>query len=278
MIRNVRLGLIAAIILAAPGVAMAEGGADARKLVAEANRAYHAGDVAQALEGYKQAEVTMPESPELAYNRAAAHYKLGQYVEAREYFNRSLATRDLSLEAKAKFNLGNVAYASAMEKLASLKEAIDLLKGAIGHYQDALEINPQDGDARANIEMAQLVIKDLLDKLKKQQQEQQQEGQDQEQEDESQQDQQQRGEDQQDEKQQGDQPQDQQEGDQEQKHQQPEAHDQDEQQQPQQAEGEMTKDEAERLLQSVRDRERQRREEQAQRRRRAPRRRVIKDW
>ena len=81
----IRQWVAAACCLAS--VAMA-GEPDARTLVERANAAYASEDYATALEGYRQAEVTLPESPELAYDRGLAHYKLGEFTEARDYFNR----------------------------------------------------------------------------------------------------------------------------------------------------------------------------------------------
>ncbi len=260
---------------------------DAHTLVAEANRAFAAGDFEAALAGYRSAEVSEPESPELAYNQGAAHYKLGDYEAARSAFNRALLTRDLALEAKIKFNLGDVAYSSALEKQSNLEEAIELLKTGIGRYRDALELDPKDQDARTNIELAQLLIKDLLDKQKKEQEEQEQQQQDkqddqdqkQEEGDENQKQEGQEGDEkeqedeqkQQDDQQQGDK-QDEQEQSGDQQEQQEEK-----QQQQQQPSDEMSTDEAERMLQAVRDKEKQRRDEQAQRRR-ARYVRPPKDW
>ncbi|MCH7526390.1 MAG: tetratricopeptide repeat protein, partial [Planctomycetes bacterium] len=155
--------LLILLIFAAPSVSQPT---DARTLVDEANHALADGDYDKALEGYVAAEVTHPELPELAYNQALAHYRLGNYETARTLFNKALATRDLTLEGKAKYNLGNTAYASALEKLSNMPKAIEYLKTAIGRYRDALEIAPEDEDAEANIETAQLLIKDLFDKLK----------------------------------------------------------------------------------------------------------------
>jgi len=244
----------------------------------------------EALADYGQAEVALPESPEVAYNQGLAYYQTGDYAAAKNYLNRALLTRNLNLEAGVKYNLGNVAYASALEKMSDLQEAIELLKQAISHYRDGLELNPDDEDAQANIQTAQLLIKDLLDKLKQQQEKQQQQQQqgDQSQQDQQQQDQspQQQGQqgqqEQKDEQQQGDQ-EEQPEGEQKspeqqgQQDQQPQESQADEQGAQTVEAQEMTREEADRLLQSVRDKERQRQEEQARRMRvhRAP---VQKDW
>lgn len=245
---------------------------DARQLVAKANQAFEAGEYDQALAGYREAELSAPESPEVAYNQAIAQYKLGDFPAARSFFNRALATRDLGLEAGVKYNLGNVAYSLALEKMSKLQEALDLLKQAIGHYRDALELAPDDEDAKANIHMAQLLIKDLLDKLQQQQEPQPQQG------DSGDQDQQQ------DPQQDGQQPQNQEEeqdqtqdGQQQQQGAQAQQQQQDASEQRQASIREMTQEEADRLLQAVRDKERRRREERA-RRLRAPRAKVLKDW
>ena len=286
-----------------------------RDRVRAANRAFADGDYRAALDGYGDAEVAESESAALNYNRGLAHYKLGQFTEARRLFNEALATRDLSLEAGAKFNLGNCAYAEALTRVADVPEAVDLLGEAIGFYRHSLDLNPRDDDARINIEMAKLLIKDLLDK-QKQQQEQQPPPPDEQQQDEQQKDEQPQNEQQQDEQQQGDPQQDEQQ--QNEDHPQEQNQPNDGQQegetqpppdeppgdgdpepsptQPQPPEGdasepqddsetqagaeeelEMTPEQAERLLQAVRDKERQRRDERA-RRLRASRRSVLRDW
>jgi len=277
--------MVALVALVAPTIARGQQ-PDARELVARANEAYRQGQYEAALEAYNKAEVALPESPRVAYNQGLTHYQMGDYAAARNHFNRALLTRDLDLEAAVKYNLGNVAYASALQKMSAPQEAIELLQQSISHYRDALELNPRDEDAQANIQTAQLMIKDLLDKLK-QQQEQQQQNQDQQdqqqQQDSSQPQQGDQGKQDQDKQQQGDQeqqpdgepqPGDQPDGQQQQEPQEAQADDQE----AQQAEArEMSREEAERLLQSVRDRERQRREEQARSMRvhQAP---VRKDW
>jgi len=247
------LAAIVAFVCISPVILAQE--KDVHTLVAEANLALAEGDYATALDAYRAAEITCPASPELAYNLGVANYMLGDYAQAHDAFNQSLLTRDVGLEAKIKFNLGNVAYAAALKKMSSPPEALGLLKSAIAHYRDALELDSEDEDARVNIELAQRLIRDLLDKLKEQRKEGQQQEDQQKQQDDK--DQQQGG-------QSGEQPEDGAE-------QQPE--------QPQSQAGDrMTPQEMERLLQAVRDKERQRQNERARRRQRVPPTPVAKDW
>ena len=314
-----------ALLTIAIGMVLASGAgaedASPQELVKQGNGQLHAGNYDQAIETYKQAAELLPDSPEIAYNQAIGHYRKGEFERAREMFITSLKTRDPDLEASAKFNLGNCAYAAALDKRENIPEALEELQSAILHYKDAIETNPDDLDARINIEMAQLLMKDLLDKQKQQQEEQdqqnaeqedqeqdqddQQQEQDEEQEGENEeqqqqneqeqeQDQQQSGEQEQDqqgeEQQQGEQQQDQEEGEEQEGNPQQEQEQQagEESQQQQQArageqddqkgqERKMTREEAKRLLQLIRDKEMQRRREQARRARvkHAP---VKKDW
>ncbi len=286
---------------------------EAAKQVRAAIEAYESGDYEKAQAEFTEAELKCPECPEIAYNRGLASYRQRDFAAARAFFNSALQTRDLSLESKTKYNLGNVAYSEALEKVSNLKEAIESARSAIFHYRDALEVNPKDTDARANIEIAQLLIKDLLDKQKQEQEKQNQQN-DQNQQNQDQQNQEKqegdKGEDQQDQDGQQDQEQQKQDGEQgedkkEQQSEEEQSKDQqgqenkdnqnndqqnpsqpnDQQQTPQNQqqqsaqmqERKLTPEELANMLQAVRDKEAQRREENKRRMRirQAP---VQKDW
>lgn len=231
---------------------------DVRTLVAAANQAFADGDYTTALETYRAAELMLPQSPELAYNQGVASYRLGDYARARDAFNRSLSAQDVGLEARIKFNLGNTAYASALQKRSNPPEAIDLVKTAMVHYRDAIELDWADEDARTNIELAQRLLRDLLETLNQQREEGRQ----------LQGEQPEPEQDDHDQQQGGDQPGERQEAGTGQQQQEPPR---------EQADDRMTLQEVERLLQAVRDRDGQRRNELA-RRRRAGRVPVAKDW
>jgi Ca-activated chloride channel family protein len=281
------------MVVAATAVASSE--ADARRTAAGAIDALNTGQYADAIKALREAELMLPDMPQITYNQAIAEYRLGNYEKARELFNRALTTRDLDMEERIKFNLGNCAYAEALERLSDLSGAIEKARLAISHYRDALDLNREDTDARANIETAYLLIKDLLDKKKKEEEEKQkqqqnpssQPSQDQEceqpqqgdQDQQQQQPQPQPGEEDQEQKdeqqQQPPQPepgegeQDRQDESQPQPQPSPEEPSQDEAQKPpprpaqpqEQNERKMSKEEADRLLQAVRDKERERRED-----------------
>ncbi len=255
MTRNLT-GFVLAMVAGSLAVAQEKNPWD---LVAEANRAFANGEYHAALEGYAAAAVALPQSPQIAYNQGVALYKLGDYTQAREAFNRAMVTENTKLEEMAKFNLGNVAYAEALKNRANPGEAVRLLKTAIGHYQDAFELDPNDDDAQANTELAMRLIKNLLDAAKPPQRGEQQQNREGSPEDEN------------------GKPSGQPQPDRQPADDQLPSDDQQQQGSPLETTEEMTHGEAMKLLQLVRDKER-RRHEQLIRRRRAERTPVLKDW
>ncbi len=168
---SVLLCVLCGYSLLCPAESLAADPETGRK-VAEANKTLAAGHVDDALKTYDAVGEHLPDSPELAYDRGVAYYRKGNRAKATENFEKALTTRDIALEARAKFNLGNCAYADALEKQNDAKAALDKLKTAIAYYKDAIAANPGDLDAKVNMETAQLFMKDLLDKEKKKQDEQ----------------------------------------------------------------------------------------------------------
>lgn len=210
------------LILTLTGITTADDHVD---LVREGNEAFDSGDYATAMEKYHSAEVEIPESPELFYNIAGAAFKQGDYEQAVDNYTKALNTTDIDLTAGAHYNLGNTHY------------RMGDYQSAITDYQKSLEINPDDLSAKFNLELARKMLKE---NSKPEQQNQDQE----------QQQQQQQPQEQQEGEQDQEQDQEQEEGEQDQ---------QDEEQQQQQQQGqqeeqnEISKEDAERILNALRD-------------------------
>lgn len=266
-------------------------------LVEQGNAHYAAGRFQEALDCYKQAAAASPTpSAELLHDQAAAQYRLGQFDEARDLWARARPLGDAAFEARARYNLGNCDYAEALAKWQAQDAggAVDLLAKAAEHYRDAVGLDPTLADARANLELTHLLKKQIEQQMQQQPQQNQQ---DQEGRQDQQNSQQQASSQPAQQDQQEQQPQPEQQSDSPQQQDQspqqdpnhpagatsePTAESQEEQAGEEESDAqrppiEMTPQQAERLLQMVRDAEKQRREMLA-RRRQARYKPVERDW
>jgi Ca-activated chloride channel family protein len=184
--------------------------------------AYEAGYYDRALEGFLDQEVDRPDDERVRLNQGNALYKLKDFERAAGAYQAvagSESTTDDQLRAQAMYNLGNTAY-----RQGKLPEAVEA-------YKKSLDLDPDDQDAKFNLEF----VKREIERRQQQQDQQSSENQqqdDQQQDDQQQQDQQQDGEKQDDQKQDGESGEDQQEsepsdGDQQQEQQPGEDSDQD---------------------------------------------------
>jgi Ca-activated chloride channel family protein len=133
--------------------------ASPRALIAQGNEHYAAGRYQEALECYTQAEQAAADrapSAELLHDLAAAQFKLGNLDEARELWVRALALKDAAFEARVRYNLGNCNYAAALKALQAQQSegVLEALQSAVEQYRDALALDPGLADARANLELA----------------------------------------------------------------------------------------------------------------------------
>lgn len=217
------VGLMAAVLFFG-GTALAE---DYVGLVEKGNEAYRKGEYDKALEFYHSAETDLPESPELEYNMAGALHQQGAYEEAVDKYTRSLNSTDIAVEANGHYNLGNTHFRAGD------------FEAAIKAYQRSLELNPDAIDARYNLELARRKLKEQMQSQQQQQQPQNQQQQ------QDQQQQQPQDQEQQDQNQQ-------QEQQQQQEQEQGEDQQQQQQQQPPQPQ-EISKEDAERILNALKD-------------------------
>jgi len=215
------------------------------------NKSYGKADYESAMRHYQDAEIEKPEEPKLHYNMANTLYQQERYEEAIERYNKAFYTEDPKLEAQTYYNQGNSLY-----RAGKLAEAIQA-------YEKCLDLTPDDMEAKYNLEFVRKKLKEMMD------QQRQQEGQDKEGEkQQGEQDQKEQDESQQMEQQQ-------QEQQQEQQAQIDSARQQQPQMRPEPKEG-MSREEAERILNALKDDEKELQKEQ--RRFTGASRRVLKDW
>ena len=184
--------LIPILLLAV--VALAGCGQSAETLNNKGNEAFAEQDYEGALTAYLGAQEDVPEMAEPHYNAANSHYRMEDYQQAQQEIEQALVGEESqqALDQHSYYNLGNTFFQAQQ------------FEPAIEAYKEALRLNPDDLQAKQNLELA-------LRQLQQQEQEQQQ--QEQEQEDQEQQDQEQQSEDQQSEDQQSEEQQDQEQSD-----------------------------------------------------------------
>lgn len=130
----------------------------------EGVKLYKEGKVDDALSKWRDAQIDNPEREELHYNIGSALYDQKKYEDAFNEYEKSLNSKDAELHAKTYYNIGNSFY-----RMNKLLEAIE-------YYKKALDINPDDKDAKYNIEFARKKIKENLQKQESKQTQSQEQG------------------------------------------------------------------------------------------------------
>ncbi len=149
---------------------------DWSQAIKRGNAHYEAEAYDAALEAYQSAAENRPEDAIARYNLGTTLYQKEQFEKAADEFRRSLDASDLVRRAQGYYNLGNAQI------------QLNDIEGAIRSYKSALRLNPADLDAKHNLELA-------LERLEQESQQNQSESGD---EDKDRQDQQQQNQDQQD--------------------------------------------------------------------------------
>lgn len=129
---------------------------DERKLIQQGNADFKKKNYSDAETNYRKSLEKNPQSATGAYNLGNALYKQGKEEEAEQYFSGSA-----SMEKDKK------AQAEAYYNLGNAKMKAQKYKESVDAYKQALKLNDKDEDARYNLAYA-------LSKLRQQQQQQQQ--------------------------------------------------------------------------------------------------------
>ncbi len=114
----------------------------------EGNRLYKEGKIDEALSKYRDAQIENPDSTQLHYNIGNALHQKKNYEEALNEFDKAIDSKEVKLQANSYYNLGNTHY-----RMGKLLEAIE-------DYKKCLEINPDDEDAKYNIEFIKKKLKE----------------------------------------------------------------------------------------------------------------------
>ena len=133
----VLVGVIGTVSLVAPGALTAQAG---RAQVQEGNRLYGEGRFNEAYEQYLEALRAAPGSPLIRFNEGNALFQDGEVERALESYQAAIESGDPRLQSAAWYNVGNALYQA--QQLGESLEA----------YKQALRGNPGDVDAKHNLE------------------------------------------------------------------------------------------------------------------------------
>jgi len=159
MSRIVRLALVA--VVATGGLISCEAVYDPVGLrVREGLEHYESGRYDEALAAFREAQIDAPNDRQIAMNIGSALFGLGKFDEAEEAFTEALGTSQSALRSQALYNLGNTRF--KQQQLAQAAES----------YERALEIDPNDMDAKHNLEIVQLLLNQAASEYGQQRQEQ----------------------------------------------------------------------------------------------------------
>jgi Ca-activated chloride channel family protein len=153
-----------------PSLSLA-GAGSAREALQQGDRLYGDKQFAEAVNKYNEALVEQPQAMEPKFNKANSYYRLDDLSEAIDLYQQVAAeSKDMSLVAKAKYNLGNCYFQrGAKQRDSDLQKALEDMQTSIAQWRQVLDLDPQNKKAARNIEVARLTIKDILDQIKKQQ-------------------------------------------------------------------------------------------------------------
>ena len=116
----------------------------------------------EANNAYRDAQLDNPTSPIIDYNIANTLYEKKKYEEAVKYYNKVAKNADDPLfQSKVYYNLANTLY------------RLNKLQDAIPAYTEALKLNPDDVDAKYNLEFVRAKLKQNAQKQQQDQQKQQ---------------------------------------------------------------------------------------------------------
>jgi len=127
-----------------------------RSKVNEGNSQYHDEKYEEALNNYQDALLDDPKNHIAIFNQGDALFKLEKYDKAVESYQKIIGSEDLTIDSKAYYNIGNAYFKQ------------DKLQESIQSYIRALDLNPDDQDAKYNLELARAKLKEMADKQQQQ--------------------------------------------------------------------------------------------------------------
>jgi len=133
---------------------------------------FNAGELEQAESAFNEADIVLPDDPRIAFDRGCVKMKLGEHDEAVPLLQVAAMARDAELALAARYNLGCNAAAHARKIFGqspeqadadTRKEGLEKLAIAVDHFRQCVKLDPDHQEARRNLELIRLWIKQMSD-------------------------------------------------------------------------------------------------------------------
>jgi len=128
--------------------------------------AYNDGKFEEAYGKFHETLQAHPQNPavdRLNFDAGAAAYKLKDYNKALQSFSQALLSKDVQLQEKTHYNLGNTLYEQGDTEKADEKKLANWTN-AVQHYDETLKIDSQNKQAQENREFVKKKIEELKNK------------------------------------------------------------------------------------------------------------------
>lgn len=124
---------------------------------------YAKGDFTGALESYLDAQRAEPDDRVIDYNLGGAYFKTGKFDDAVKAYGRALASDDPALRERAAFNQGAalLGKGEAAMKTGDMQTARGALEHSAERYREIVRHDKTNADARRNLELALVRLREL---------------------------------------------------------------------------------------------------------------------
>jgi Ca-activated chloride channel homolog len=124
--------------------------------------AYHADDFLTASMFYSEQLELSPTDARLHYNYGTAAYKNNLFEDAAQSFSEALKSNDLNLQELAYYNRGNALFQQGMESLQTDKQhTLELWQQAVDSFDGALQLDSTNDDANFNLTLVKKKLEEL---------------------------------------------------------------------------------------------------------------------
>ena len=131
---------------------------------------FDAAEFEKAATAFEEAGTAKPNDARIAFDRACATAAMEDLDTAKEFYRTAGVAKDIEVSAAAHYNLGTLSVDEAKAILgpdpvtvepSKRPDALEKLELAILHYRDCLQVDPDHADARHNLELLRLWIKNM---------------------------------------------------------------------------------------------------------------------